>query len=154
MNPRFCPSIILLYIVASVAALFGRYERECILSSLQNEGMLEGRASRPAVGQIEPENGYADGPIPIALHANGRELRQPALSREISWARYGTNREQTAGAAVLGDRRSFHVNQILTMTTALSRAPSASAHSLVRRSFSRGIANDIRSTLRTARPIP
>src|SRR3954465_15662581 len=41
MNPRFCPSIIVLYIVASVAALFGRYERECILSSLQNEGMLE-----------------------------------------------------------------------------------------------------------------
>src|SRR4051794_36820476 len=44
MDPRFCPSIIVLYIVASVAALFGRYERECILSSLQNEGMLEGRA--------------------------------------------------------------------------------------------------------------
>src|SRR3954462_15586091 len=41
MNPRFCPSIILLYIVASVAALFGRYERECILSSLRIEGMLE-----------------------------------------------------------------------------------------------------------------
>src|SRR3954469_22282750 len=41
MNPRFCPSIIVLYIVASVAALFGRYERKCILSSLQNEGMLE-----------------------------------------------------------------------------------------------------------------
>jgi hypothetical protein len=45
MNPRFCPSIILLYIVASVAALFGRYERKCILSSLQNEGMLEGSES-------------------------------------------------------------------------------------------------------------
>jgi hypothetical protein len=65
-----------------------------------------------------------------------------------------TNREQGAGAAVLGDRRSFHVNQILIVMTALSPAPSGSAHSHVYRSFSRGIANDIRSTLRTARPIP
>ena len=38
--------------------------------------------------------------------------------------------------------------------TALSSAPSATAHSHVYRSLSRGIANDIRSTLRIARPIP
>jgi hypothetical protein len=102
--------------------------------------------------EVRQENGCASGLTRIALCADGRELRQPALNRESSWVRFGTDREQSTGTAVLGERRSVYVNQILIVLTPLSRTPSGSAHSHVSRSFSRGIANDIRSTLRTIRP--